>query len=448
MRRWTIHEARAAIVAGRVTPLELTEQCLERIDQFEPQVHAWAHLDRQGALELAHRRTQQVRQGQLQGDLHGIPLGIKDIFDVAGMPTCAGSSWMHELPTADATLVARLRQHGAVILGKTVTTEFAGFDPPPTCNPWNLDRTPGGSSSGSAAAVALGMCLGAMGSQTGGSITRPASFCGVAGCKPELGRISVHGTLPIAFQLDHPGPIATCTADLRTLVAAIEGADSNDPLSEDFPPIRGRECCQSGPAPVLAVLEGFFLDEASAEVRRLFEASVARLQEAGAVIRRVNLPESFADLHRHHGRIMAVEGAMTHRHWYAEHGKQYGPNFASMLDDGNQTDVRDYVESLAHRRRFQHEIRSRFAGAAALLTPSTVTTAPGRETTGDSRFNAPWSYAGLPTVSVPCGLDEHGLPASLQLSGPRGGLDGLLTTAHWCERPLHFDRLPPLLNHA
>src|SRR6478672_9646775 len=192
----TITEAAGFIRKGELTPAELLEQCLARIDRYESRVRAWVYLDRDGAREQAERLTAELKAGQHRGPLHGIPVGIKDIIDVFDMPTGCGSKlWANSYARRDATCVARLRQAGAIILGKTVTTPFAFLDPPPTRNPWNLDRTPGGSSSGSAAAVACGMCFAALGTQTGGSVTRPASFCGVYSIKPTHGRISVNGVL-------------------------------------------------------------------------------------------------------------------------------------------------------------------------------------------------------------------------------------------------------------
>src|SRR5439155_20667994 len=175
------------------------EQCLARIDRYEPKVRAWVFIDRERARQDAERLTTELKAGQNRGPLHGIPVGIKDIIDVFDMPTGCGSKlWANSYARRDATCVERLRQAGAVIIGKTVTTAFASFDPPITRNPWNLDRTPGGSSSGSAAAVACGMCLGALASQTGGSITRPASYCGVYSLKPTYGRVSADGVMPLA----------------------------------------------------------------------------------------------------------------------------------------------------------------------------------------------------------------------------------------------------------
>ncbi|MBI3836526.1 MAG: amidase, partial [Planctomycetia bacterium] len=223
-------EAAAAIRRGDSTPLELVADCCTRINRFDSQVHAWVVVDASAAFQAAERLTRELADGWWRGPLHGIPLGIKDLVDVEGFPTRAGSPLTETAPARqDATVVARLRAAGAIILGKTVTTEFACFDPSPTRNSWNLANTPGGSSSGSAAALALSMCLGAIGSQTGGSITRPASYCGVAGCKPTFGRVSRSGVVPVSFHLDHVGPMARTAADCAVLLKAIAGDDPRDP---------------------------------------------------------------------------------------------------------------------------------------------------------------------------------------------------------------------------
>src|SRR5216684_3150580 len=226
----TLHGAAIEIRQGRLTPTDLLDDCLTYIDRYEPKVQAWVFVDRDRAQAQCEALTQELKRGQWRGPLHGIPLGIKDIYDVFDWPTAAGSRlWTQSIARRDATVVSRLRQAGAIFLGKTTTTQYASFDPSPTHNPWNPARTPGGSSSGSAAAVACGMCLGALGSQTGGSITRPASYCGVAGCKPTYGRVSTNGVLPLAHSMDHVGPIALCVRDLAILLQTIAGHDSADP---------------------------------------------------------------------------------------------------------------------------------------------------------------------------------------------------------------------------
>src|SRR6266851_5133320 len=220
----TIHAAAEEIRQGKLSPVELLEACLQRIDRFEEKVRAWVLVDRDGARAVAKERELELHRGQWRGPLHGIPLGIKDIIDVFDWPTAAGSRlWQNSIARQDATVVRKLREAGAVLIGKTVTTQYASFDPPPTRNPWNLARTPGGSSSGSAAAIACGMCLGALGSQTGGSITRPASYCGVAGLKPTYGRVSTRGVVPLAPSMDHVGPMARCVHDLAILFQVIVG---------------------------------------------------------------------------------------------------------------------------------------------------------------------------------------------------------------------------------
>ena len=218
----TIHEAAEAIKGRRVTPVDLVEQCFQAIDRWEKHVHAWVFVDREYALAEAKRLTDELAKGQYRGPLHGIPIGVKDIYDVFDWPTACGSKlWANAIARQDAPIITSLRTAGAIFLGKTVTTQYASFDPPVTRNPWNLAHTPGGSSSGSAAAVSTGMCLAAIGSQTGGSITRPASYCGIAGCKPTYGELPLDGIMTLAHSMDHPGPMAQNVMDLALLLRAM-----------------------------------------------------------------------------------------------------------------------------------------------------------------------------------------------------------------------------------
>src|SRR5262245_14762318 len=216
---WTIHAAADAIRQGRLSPTDLVETCFRQIDRYDARVRAWVFVDRDGATSEARRLTEEVKRGHWRGPLHGIPVGIKDIFDVFDWPTGCGSRlWANAIARQDAPVVAKLRHAGAVLIGKTVTTAYASFDPPVTRNPWDLSRTPGGSSSGSAAAIACGMCFAALASQTGGSITRPASYCGVAACKPSYGVVSVDGVMPLAPSLDHVGTMARTVGDVALVM--------------------------------------------------------------------------------------------------------------------------------------------------------------------------------------------------------------------------------------
>src|SRR5262249_24804579 len=215
----TIASAAAAMRRGELSPVRLLDQCLSRIDQLEERVRAWVFVDRESAREQAVRLTDELARGVDRGALHGIPIGVKDLFDVFDWPTAAGSKrWANSYARQDCPAVARLRDAGAVLMGKKVTVAYAAFDPPVTKNPWDSNRTPGGSSSGSAAAVTCGLCPGALGSQTGGSITRPASYCGAYGLKPTYGRISLEGVVPFAPSFDHAGVIAGSVADLAFML--------------------------------------------------------------------------------------------------------------------------------------------------------------------------------------------------------------------------------------
>jgi aspartyl-tRNA(Asn)/glutamyl-tRNA(Gln) amidotransferase subunit A len=432
----TITSASTKLRSGDLAAASLVDACLAIIRRFEDRVHAWVLVDEAGARAAAEEMDREAARGAFRGPLHGIPLGIKDIVDVAGWPTLAGSTIRAgHVAQSDAEIVERLRGAGAIILGKTVTTEFASFDPPPTRNPWNLQRTPGGSSSGSAAGVALGMCLGAIGSQTGGSITRPASFCGVAGCKPTYGRVSLEGIVPLAHSMDHPGPIARSVADLALLLDVIARQDPADASLELSP--------RSEP-PRLGLLEGFFHDEASAEVRQSMQSAVETLRLHGAAVQTAALESDIPDVLKRHRRVMAVEAAEYHRPWFPERRAEYGRWIAALLDEGWNTTAIDYAAALRQQTEFQIEVLLALADADALILPSTVTPPPSVETTGDPRFNSLWSYCGLPTVSIPCSLSPDGLPLGLQLVGWPYQEGNLLAVAAWCEQALAFTAQPPL----
>src|SRR3989440_7653426 len=333
---WTIAAAAQAIRDGRLSPVALLDACLERIDRYEPRVHAWVFVDRTYAREQAETVAAELKQGIRRGPMHGIPVGIKDIFDVFDWPTAAGSKlWAQSIARADAMVVERLRQAGAVFMGKTVTTQYASFDPPPTRNPWNLERTPGGSSSGSAAAVACGMCLGALGSQTGGSITRLASYCGVAGCKPTYGRVSTDGVVPLAFSMDHPGPIAGCVRDLAILLQVIGGPDWRDAAcsTSPMPDLLARLDRVVQP-PRVGRLRGLFQDLAEPAIQKMMDCVSARFAEQGAVIKQVPLPAAFGEVLDRHRKVMAVEAASFHGPRLRRHPEDYQPKIRRLLEEG------------------------------------------------------------------------------------------------------------------
>lgn len=427
----TIEGAAAALRAGKRTSVELLDRCLSRIDEWEKDVRAWVIVDRDGARKQAEESDREITAGKSRGPLHGIPIGIKDIIDVAGFPTAAGSKTRAKsIALEDAPVVARLRNAGAVIVGKTVTTQFASFDPPPTVNPWNFSRTPGGSSSGSAAAVAAGMCLGALGSQTGGSITRPASYCGVMGCKPSYGRAPLEGIVPLAPSLDHPGPMARSVRGLAALLDAISN-DGTKPtrLLEEV------DAASLAP-PRIGHLRGHFENLATPSVRQSLERCLAQLAGAGANVREAMLPDAFKEVIRRHRTMMAVEVATDHEERLARIPEDYLPNVRSLIEEGLASTPTEYVRSRKLQTQLKREIVASFDGVDVLACPASTSPAPDLATTGDPAFNSPWSYLGLPTICMPIALSPDGLPLGLQLVARAGDEVALFRAAAWCEKAL------------
>lgn len=411
----------AGVRSGELEPRAIVEWCLARIEQDEPRLRAWvvvfAEEARRQAEALAARRV----QGESLGCLAGVPIGVKDLYDVAGWPTRAGAPTTPEAPvTRDAPVVARLRAADAILLGKTVTTEYACFDPPPTRNPWREDRTPGGSSSGSACALAADMCWGALGSQTGGSITRPAAYCGVTGLKPSIGALSCEGVVPISFHLDHPGPMGRSVDDLAILWQALSGQTPRGPRPTP---------------PRLAWLNDPYW-RADAEGTRCVEEAVATWRRAGAEIAVIEgAPFDWESLRLDHRRVMAVEAAEWHRERFATESARYGRHVSSLIREGQATSAIDYAAALRRRIEFQEQLAACYGVLDALLTPAATGPAPGIDSTGDPRMNALWSHAGVPTVALPGGASADGLPLGLQLASLRSESE-LLATAGWCERQL------------
>jgi Asp-tRNA(Asn)/Glu-tRNA(Gln) amidotransferase A subunit family amidase len=421
-----------ALREGRITCADVLDCCFDQVDRWEPKVHAWVVLDRDGAIEQARLLDEELKAGNDRGPLHGIPIGIKDLFDVKGLPTaCGARRWVARIADDDAEAVARLRTAGAVIMGKTVTTAYACLDPPVTRNPWNLDRTPGGSSSGSAAAVACGMCYGALGTQTGGSITRPASFCGVAGMKPSwfASNSLRQGVLPFAPNLDHVGPIARTLDDLQSLWHAIR--DSYERRREE----------RKGPSRSEASLKlvrfrGFFDRRAESSVASMFDEAVRALAAHGAKIVEQDDPVDFEQILKDHSRVIAAEAAVVHSNWLDEFPDDYPPRIRELVLEGRLLSAMEYVKA----RYFMEETARTITSAIrreeswALITPATVGTAPDTSRTGDPAFNSPWSFTHLPTVSFPIGLAIDALPVSIQIVGVSWHDTEALKEAMACEQ--------------
>jgi len=434
----------ARLIRGRtVSPEDLLQACLQRIDGAEPVVGAWVHIDRDGAIRAARERAQDAIEGRITGALHGVPVALKDIFDAAGLVTTAGAgAFAHRLASADATSVARLRGQGAVILGKVTTTAFAFLDPSPTRNPWHPDHTPGGSSSGPAAAVAARMVPLALGSQTVGSVLRPAAYCGVVGFKPTHGRISTAGVVPLAWSTDHVGIFSRSVEDVALALGLVAGPDPLDPLSASVPVDDYLRALSDPPAPRIGLLRSL-LERATPEVRSHIEAVARALVTAGATISDVAMPASFEGLHDAGNTVVRAEAAAWHRPLYDRHAGDYPPKIRAAIEEGRRLSAVDYLTAQVALRRFRGDVSAIAARYDALLSPVAPSLAPrGLASTGDPYFCAPWSFAGMPAIALPSGLAASGLPLSVQLSSTSWSDARLLATAAWCERVLGFSGQP------
>ena len=411
-------EAADLIAEGRLTAVELTEACLARIEARDGEVRAWAHLDPDAA--LAQARACDARAPA--GPLHGIPVGVKDIIDTADMPTEYGSPiYSNHRPATDAGCVAKVRGAGGVILGKTVSTEFACRHPyTQSRNPHDPARTPGGSSSGSAAAVADFMVPLAFGTQTAGSIIRPASFCGVYGYKPTYDTFAFTGVKPLAPGLDTLGYFARNLDDIAWFGAAL----SNDEPIE-IPP-------WSGAGPRVGLTRTYEWSHAEAATVEAVEAAAARLAEAGAKVTETTLPGAFAGLAEAQQTIMCAEAAQALAWERENHSDRLSTVLRDLLDKGAAVsdDVRNAALTLA--RECRAHLAEAFAGNDVLLTASAQGEAHiGHEWTGDPVFNRNWTLLHVPCVTIPFSIGASNMPVGVQLVAQPGEHERLLSAAKW-----------------
>ena len=442
----TVAQAAALIRERTLSPVALAETLLQRIDALEPTLHAWVTIDREEVLGTARELERELEQRGPRGPLHGIPVGLKDIIYTAGMKTTAGSPLYTDfVPTYDATCVMRLKKAGAMVLGKTVTTEFANGDPTPARNPWNLAHTPGGSSSGSAVAVGARMCPATLGSQTGGSTLRPAIYNGVVGFKPSYGRTSRYGVVPCSWTLDHVGILVRTVEDAALILQAIAGYDPNDPstVPEAVPDYLAHLESQKEP-PRIGVVRGDFYAYADREVCEHTDQVVGRLRQAGATILEVSLPSSLDLMLALQAIIMNTETAAFQEETFRANPDAYGPVIRTRIETGLLYSGAEFLRAQRARRRIRQEMQELAGQVDVLLTPATPAPPPrDLTTTGDHAFQAPWTLAGLPAIALPSGLSREGLPLGIQLIGPLFEEERLLAVARWCERALSVILAPP-----
>ncbi len=430
----TLTQASALIRTKAVSPVELTAAYLERIELLDGQVKAWVCVVAEQALATARRLEDALMRGEYLGPLHGIPYGAKDLFYTAGLPTTAGSQVRPDfVPKDNATVIERLEAAGAVLLGKTTMTEYAfRGGAPATRNPWNLNHTPGGSSSGSAAGLAASMALFTLGTQTLGSLLRPAAYNGLTCLKATYGRISRHGVIPASWSLDHVGALTRTAEDSALVLEAMAGYDQQDPTSLNEPapryvarlsqPLKGR---------VAGVPTSFFEPQEEA-VAQAQQAALGVLQDLGLQLVPVDLPACLPESLAAHVLVMQAEAAAYHQERFLAAPGKFGPHLRQQLALGCLTPAVDYLRAQRIRHVFKAEFMKLFAEVDVIVTPTTPTVAPaGLANTGDPAFNGPFTNIGLPAMTVPIGFEtKANLPIGMQLASAPEAEDLLLAIGH------------------
>jgi aspartyl-tRNA(Asn)/glutamyl-tRNA(Gln) amidotransferase subunit A len=442
----SLTQAADAIRTRDLSSVELVESCLARIEELDPKLLAWATLTPELALESARQAEREIATSGPRSPLHGIPYGAKDIFDTAGIRTAAGSKiWADRVPEQDSSPVAIVKRAGAVLMGKAHTTEFAAGDPAPSKNPWNVEHTAGGSSTGSGVAVASRMVPWAFGSQTVGSVLRPASYNGVVGFKPTFGRISRLGVIPHAQSFDHVGVLARTVADAATLLSVLAGYDPADPDCALVPVDDYLGAMRNAEAPRIGLIRGWFFEESDAETRLIIEEVAQKLQHGGATVEEVDLGIDFGYGYESHRTMQQTEIGHFHASTFKDHEAEYGPKVADYIRKGFAYSATDYVTAMNYRREMQERARVTLAQVDVLLMPTVSEPAPRDLTqTGDTRFQSPWSFTGFPSITIPVGLSGNDLPLGAQFACGPFHEARLLGAAHWAEQTLGVALTPPV----
>jgi len=460
-------ESLAPLLAKKkVSPVEVLEATLERIERLNPQLNAYLTVTAEEARAAARRAEQEIVHGHYRGPLHGIPISLKDNIWTRGVRTTAGSKVLENfVPTEDATVVRKLRRAGAVLIGKTNLHEFAygvTTNNPhygPTRNPWDKNRIPGGSSGGSTAAIATGLCVASVGSDTGGSLRIPAALCGIVGLKPTYGRVSCHGVVPLARNLDHVGPLARTVADAAFLLQVLAGRDPRDPTSAskavpDYLDGLKRPLRKAR----LGWPREYFFESLDDEVRNTVESARRKLQSLGATVEEVSLPRIHESVEPS-TQIAFAEALAAHRAagWYPAQRSKYSEELQRRLEAGFEIRAADYLGALEAQKNARADFDAAFERVEALVVPTVPVAAPrigedkvmiaGREETVRAaliRLNRPANFTGLPAISIPCGFTGSGLPIGLQMIGRAFDEAGLLRIARAFEQATEWHlRRPP-----
>ena len=455
-----IASAARAIAASSLSSVELTERILQRIALIDPCLKAYVEVLSENARAAAKGADTEIRSGRHRGPLHGIPIAIKELYDIAGVRTASGSKVREGyVAGADSTVVRKLREAGAIILGTVTTHEFAfGFDSPPTRNAWNIEHIPSGSSGGTAAAVAAGLCLGGVGTDTGGSIRTPAAANGIAGIKPSYGRVSKAGITVLSWSLDHPGPLARTVNDLAILLKIMSGADPKDPHTKDIAvPDYTKALGQDIHGVRLGLPTNYFFDDIQTAVGDAVTDAVKRLEKSGGVIVPIAIPgvEGIVDSWL---PISMAEAATYHQQSFRTKADFYSDEVRLLLEAGELTLATTYINAQRVRFAWKASLKETMRDIDVVITPTLPNTAMnvGQQTIKigkkeesvfavSARFCAPFNMVGLPAASIPCGFAPNGLPIGLQIIGKAFDEETVLKVGHAFERVTDYHlRRPPL----
>jgi aspartyl-tRNA(Asn)/glutamyl-tRNA(Gln) amidotransferase subunit A len=446
----TIAEASKKIQTKELSPVELTQSLLDRIESLEPKVQAWVTVVKEEALHAAKEAEKEIFKGKYRGPLHGIPYGAKDSYYTAGIRTTAGSNVNGDfVPEKDGTIISRLKDGGAVLLGKTTQTEYAfPVAPPSTRNPWNLEHTPGASSSGSSAGLAASMMIFSLGTQAGGSLSRPAAYNALTTLKPTYGRVSREGIITCSWSIDHPGAFTRTVEDTALILQAIAGYDPLDPTTLQAPvPNYLNSLVNDVKGMVLGVPDSYFFDDIDSEVAEAFEESIKIYQELGAKVVSVSLPEYIKDANKAHGIVMRAEFATYIQKFYDKIAEVSDPALIETVQVGLLTSAVDYLQAQRVRTLFRTDLVNVLNGIDAMLTPATPTPPPkGISFTGSPVFNVPFSNSGVPTLTFPNGFTKTGLPLGLQLVARPLGEETLIRLGYAYQCLTHWHEARPDLS--
>jgi aspartyl-tRNA(Asn)/glutamyl-tRNA(Gln) amidotransferase subunit A len=450
----TITQASDLLHQKKLSPIDLTTACLDRIDQLNPTLNAFITITRKSAIKDAEAAEREIHQGNWRGPLHGIPIGLKDLIDTAGVKTtCASALFAERVPAEDAEIVRRLKRAGAVIVGKQNLQEFAWGGTSassyygPVHNPWDVERIAGGSSGGSTTAVAVGMCFAAIGTDTGGSIREPAAFCGIVGLKPTYGRVSTRGVFPLSWSLDHVGPICRSVADTALMLEVIAAYDRSDPTSIDYPTEKYADALRAEKRLRIGVARRLFFYELDPEIGMAVGNAIKVIGERSSDVIVVDLPDVPAT-------VQAPEVFAVHQKYFNSRPELYGKWMRERLKQATTIDTVAYIQGLQELHRIRRSISDLFETVDLIVSPTTpvppITIAEALDMplpgpTGELwlRNTRPFNVYGLPTISVPCGFTQSGLPIGLQIAGPHFCEGRVLAFAHAFEQATEWHARTP-----